>query len=84
MLPGESLSKYGGAPADGAPPENASRHVALPVRPESSFKPTTMIESPIVWDGSGLLPGESLSKHRKHKDEPAAEATSEPQNAPCR
>ena len=79
VLPGESLSKYGGAPAEGTPPENASRRVALPVRPESSFKPTTMIESPIVWDGSGLLPGESLSKHRRHKDEPAAEATSEPQ-----
>jgi ribonuclease G len=79
VIPGESLSKYGGVPADGAPAENASRRVAVPVRPESSFKPTTMIESPIVWDGSGLLPGESLSKHRRHEDEPAAEATSEPQ-----
>ena len=78
VLPGESLSKYGGAPADGAPPEKVSRRVALPVRPESSFKPTTMIQSPIVWDGSGVLPGESLSKHRRHKDEPAAEAISEP------
>jgi ribonuclease G len=78
VLPGESLSKYGGVPADGAPPENASRRVALPVRPESSFKPTTMIESPIVWDGSGLLPGESLSKHRQQKNEPASEAASEP------
>jgi ribonuclease G len=80
VLPGESLSKYGGASAEGAPQENATRHVALPVRPESSFKPTTMIESPIVWDGSGLLPGESLSKHRKHKGEPASEATAEQQN----
>ncbi|MGD0680737.1 MAG: Rne/Rng family ribonuclease [Terracidiphilus sp.] len=79
VLPGESLSKYGGTPADGGPPEHVTRHVAIPVRPESSFKPTTMIESPIVWDGSGLLPGESLSKHRKQKNEPASEATSEPQ-----
>jgi ribonuclease G len=79
VLPGESLSKYGGVPAEGASSENASRRVALPVRPESSFKPTTMIESPIVWDGSGLLPGESLSKHRKHKDESASDTTSEPQ-----
>jgi Rne/Rng family ribonuclease len=83
VLPGESLSKYGGASADGAPPEKMTRHVALPVRPESSFKPTTMIESPIVWDGSGLLPGESLSKHRKHKNEPVSEATSEPQTPPA-
>jgi ribonuclease G len=79
VLPGESLSKYGGAPADGATQENATRRVALPVRSENSFKPTTMIESPIVWDGSGVLPGESLSKHRKHKDEPASEASKEPQ-----
>ncbi len=78
VLPGESLSKYGGAPQ-----ENATRHVALPVRSESSFKPTTMIESPIVWDGSGLLPGESLSKHRKHKDEPASEAAKKPQMHPA-
>jgi ribonuclease G len=75
VLPGESLSKYGGSPADGAPAEEAPRHVALPVRSESSFKPTTMIEAPIVWDGSGLLPGESLSKHRGRKDESASEAT---------
>ena len=79
VLPGESLSKYGGAPAENAPQENVTRHVALPVRSESSFKPTTMIEAPIVWDGSGLLPGESLSKHRKSKKDPAREAPSEPQ-----
>ena len=83
VIPGESLSKYGGAPAEGAPQDHVTRHVALPVRPESSFKPTTMIKSPIVWDGSGLLPGESLSKHRKHKNEPASEATSEPRNIPA-
>jgi Rne/Rng family ribonuclease len=80
LLPGESLSKYGGAPAESALPENATRHVALPVRSESSFKPSTMIEAPLVWDGSGVLPGESLSKHRKHKDEPTSETTAEPQN----
>jgi ribonuclease G len=83
VLPGESLSKYGGTPADGAPAEDAPRQVALPARPESSFKPATMIESPIVWDGSGLLPGESLSKHRGRKDEPASEATAEPHQPPA-
>jgi ribonuclease G len=83
VLPGESLSRYGGTSADGAPPENVTRHVALPVRPESSFKPSTMIEAPIVWDGSGLLPGESLSKHRKRQDEPASEAAREPQTPPA-
>jgi ribonuclease G len=83
LLPGESLSKYGGAPAESALPENATRHVALPVRSESSFKPSTMIEAPLVWDGSGVLPGESLSKHRKHTDEPASEASAEPHQPPA-
>ena len=83
VLPGESLSKYGGAPAENAPQENVTRHVALPVRSESSFKPTTMIEAPIVWDGSGVLPGESLSKHRKSKNEPVPAAPSETHAPPA-
>ena len=35
------------------------RLLAAPPRPQSSYKPATLIESPIEWDGSGLLPGES-------------------------
>ena len=61
VLPGESLSKYGGAPPE------TSRSVAeapAKAKPVSSFKPASLIESPIVWDGSGLLPGESLSRRR--------------------
>jgi ribonuclease G len=76
VLPGESLSKYGGALAEEAPKP------AAPARPASSFKPTTLIESPIEWDGSGPLPGESLSRRHDRQDEPAAEAASEPQTAP--
>jgi ribonuclease G len=83
VMPGESLSKYGGAPAE----EDAARPAAAHVAPRSSFKPPTLIESPIRWDGSGLLPGESLSRHRtrpvepavQQEAEPAAEALSEPQ-----
>jgi ribonuclease G len=41
-----------------------------------------MIESPLEWDGSGLLPGESLSIRHDRQDEPAAEAASEAQSAP--
>jgi ribonuclease G len=84
VLPGESLSKYGGAPAESAPAEDATRPAiepAAPVRPASAFKPATLIESPIEWDGSGLLPGESLSRHVSRQDragEPAPEAQSEP------
>jgi ribonuclease G len=80
VLPGESLSKYGGAPAEGA--AQPAPKPAAPARPASSFKPTTMIESPIEWDGSGPLPGESLSIRHARPDEPAAEAASEPQAAP--
>ncbi|MGA3079911.1 MAG: Rne/Rng family ribonuclease [Terracidiphilus sp.] len=86
VMPGESLSKYGGAPADSSPAEDAASPAA-PVRPRSTFKPATMIVSPIEWDGSGPLPGESLSRHRnvpaepvEHEQaKPAAEAMSEPQ-----
>ncbi|MGP8225502.1 MAG: hypothetical protein ACLQGT_05040, partial [Terracidiphilus sp.] len=87
VMPGESLSKYGGAPAEDAHQPAATP--AAPVAPRSSFKPPTLIESPIQWDGSGLLPGESLSRHRNRPVEPAvqqevelsAEAQSEPQSA---
>ena len=76
VLPGESLSKYGATPGS-----EASRPPAAPptpARPASSFKPSTMIEAPLEWDGSGLLPGESLSKHRRRATEPAAEVAAEP------
>jgi len=73
VLPGESLSKYGGAPADeatqSAPPSPYSP--ATPARPASIFKPSTLIEAPLAWDGSGLLPGESISKHRGRQPKPA-------------
>jgi ribonuclease G len=75
VLPGESLRKYGGASAESA--ERLSSEIPSPVRPASTYKPATLIESPIVWDGSGLLPGESLSRHRNRQPEtPAAEEQS--------
>jgi ribonuclease G len=61
VLPGESLRKYGGAAAETSRP---AEEKAAPARPGSTYKPSSLIESPIVWDGSGLLPGESLSRHR--------------------
>ena len=75
VLPGESLSKYGAAAAEPSRP-------ATEAAPRSSYtsKPSTMIEAPLSWDGSGLLPGESLSRHRKREAEfeaNAAEAPSE-------
>jgi ribonuclease G len=75
VMPGESLSRYGGAPA-----ENSSKaeSAPAPARPASSFKPATLIEAPLSWDGSGVLPGESLSRRRKQ--EPTIEAQAEPQS----
>ena len=64
VLPGESLSKYGAASAASTSAEDAAgaaSEPAAPVRPASTFKPATLIEAPLEWDGSGLLPGESLS-----------------------
>ena len=75
VLPGESLRKYGGVSAESG--EKAAPEASTPVRPASSYKPASLIESPIVWDGSGLLPGESLSRHRNRQPEaPVADVRS--------
>ena len=71
VLPGESLSKYGGTPVDDAP-RSAPAPVA-PARPSGFSKPSTLIETPIAWDGSGLLAGESLSLHRSRQSEETPE-----------
>jgi Rne/Rng family ribonuclease len=62
-LPGESISKYGGqaAPASRTPAPIA------PAQPKANViltKPSTLIETPIEWNGDGLLPGESISRYR--------------------
>jgi Rne/Rng family ribonuclease len=74
VLPGESLSKYGGVSEDEALKSDFAASPAPPARPASTFKPATLIEAPLAWDGSGLLPGESLSKHRTREPEPTPEA----------
>ena len=82
VLPGESLSKYGGEKTADAP--KTESQPAPPPRPVSTFKPATLIQTPIVWDGSGLLPGESLSRHRRAEAEPesAPEASAEVHGEP--
>jgi Rne/Rng family ribonuclease len=69
VLPGESLSKYGGgrsesALASDAPRERASTRSEAPARRGFS-KPSTLVEVPTGWDGGSVLPGESLSRHRR-------------------
>ena len=75
VLPGETLSKYGGEPATKSAPR-----AAAPSRPSVTFKPSTMVDTPLTWDGSGLLPGESLARHRNRTpDTGSAEVHPEPQ-----
>ncbi len=80
VLPGESLSKYGGEPeADTSQNAGeASAQSTSAAKPSSTFKPSTLIETPLAWDGSGLLPGESLSKHRGRPSESFPEVSGEP------
>jgi ribonuclease G len=78
VLPGESLSKYGGAPSDESAASTAAPSAVAPARPASTYKPATLIETPIEWDGSGLLPGESISRHRARQPEPELEGETPP------
>ena len=72
-LPGESLSKYGGqgaAPAATLPGESRA-----PQQQRANVvmaKPSTLIETPLAWDGAGPLPGESISRYRGATEAPAA------------
>jgi ribonuclease G len=90
LLPGESLSKYGGAPpveAKEAKPEEP----AAPARPAYTARPSTLIEIPLDWDpSSGLLPGESISRRRgpepveeveEEEAQPSLTALPEPEEA---
>ncbi len=72
MLPGESLSKYGGEPAPDDKPEQPTTAASVPARPTVTSRPSTLIAAPIEWDGTGLLPGESLARHRNREAEPAS------------
>ncbi len=65
VLPGESLSRYGGKPAELAPRnEGRSAAPASMAASVSSYRPTTLVEVVPGWDGGAELPGESLSRHR--------------------
>jgi Rne/Rng family ribonuclease len=77
VLPGESLQKYGQI----APPEPRGGLEITPMAPEPvstrpeyiAPKPSTLIEVPLEWSGTGVLPGESISRYRNTGSEPARE-----------
>jgi ribonuclease G len=79
LLPGESLSKYGAPAIQKSAP---SRLILSELPPDTSdplpdrtvAKPSTLIEDEIVWDGKGLLPGESMARHRSSAPAPIASA----------
>src|SRR6185437_4136299 len=76
VLPGESLSKYrrGDAPA----PTAATKQKETPA-PQPTFQPSTMVTGPLAdWDGSGVLPGESLSRRKRSRETSHAENFSSP------
>jgi Rne/Rng family ribonuclease len=73
-LPGESLSKYGGQSAPRTPAPTVS---APPKANAILTKPSTLIETPIEWNGDGLLPGESISRYRGPASETPAPARKE-------
>ncbi|MGC8548868.1 MAG: Rne/Rng family ribonuclease [Acidobacteriaceae bacterium] len=75
VLPGESLSKYGGAPRG----EGADATVESAPKPQVTVRPSTLVEEVAAtkWDGGFVLPGETLSRHRGRREEQAPEAAAE-------
>jgi len=70
LLPGESLSKYGSKPT-AAEPARAQAASAPAFKPTyTAPKPSTLIEAPITWDGSALLPGESRAARKESRPGP--------------
>jgi Rne/Rng family ribonuclease len=84
VLPGESLARYGGGSRSESRPERSESRSGRSSAPRSSARPSTMVEVPTGWDGSDVLPGESLSRHRRRSESsgngqgtPVAEPSSE-------
>ncbi|MGA7523755.1 MAG: Rne/Rng family ribonuclease [Acidobacteriaceae bacterium] len=78
VLPGESLSKYGGRPSESRPSSNGpSGRGAVPVSRGTS-KPSTLVDVPKGWDGGSVLPGETLSRHRRGAQAPESVASAAP------
>ncbi len=67
LLPGETLSKYGGSQV--AKEFEAPTATATPAKKNFTSRPSTLIEGPIDWDGGFLLPGESRSKRNRPSEE---------------
>jgi len=82
LLPGESLSKYGTAPTAPTPSRliltQLPTDTSDPLPERTVTKPSTLIEDEIIWDGKGLLPGESIARHRAAEARPSVTVDAEP------
>src|SRR6201999_4570427 len=67
VLPSESLSKYGGGGRTESRSRSDASSASAPVVRGTS-KPSTMGEVTGGWDGGSVLPGESLSRHRRSSE----------------
>ncbi len=80
VLPGESLSKYGGG---GRESQSGGARPSATASGSGSSRPSTLIDVPLTWDGGTTLPGESISRHRKTsgggRAESAPQTSSQPQ-----
>ncbi len=77
ILPGESLSKYGRKSVS-QPSEATAAPATGQAAPASTFQPSTMVVAPLAWDGSALLPGESISRYKNKSDHSAADVQTTP------
>ncbi len=75
LLPGESLSKYGARSESAAANGGSSRSASPASVRTGSSKPSTLVEVPTDWDGGAVLPGETLSRHRRGESSPRREPT---------
>ncbi|HTV05795.1 MAG TPA: Rne/Rng family ribonuclease [Acidobacteriaceae bacterium] len=76
LLPGESLSRYGGKSAVESP-KAASAPAPAFTPTYTAPRPSTLIETPITWDGSSLLPGESRARRSQSRPSSAREVAPE-------
>ena len=99
LLPGETLSKYGGAPSAASAPATAT--LLRPQRPVNYVAPrlASEVEVGAGWDGGAVLPGETLSRYREgekqatagehdpasfpHRDEPETRHPREEESVPA-
>jgi ribonuclease G len=79
VLPGESLSKYGGRTESRSTSSPAPSRGPAPMR--GSAKPSTLVEVPTGWDGGAVLPGETLSRRRNAGPREGSSQPAAPQSA---